>query len=127
VCVTVPGLVRSDGFIVRLPILGWKNVDFLAMATERLGLPVLIARCAVAALEAAWSRRFNTAALARYSRPACNRCGRRSASASCPAMDIPSVSVSRNGIFERAIGAARVGTPASTRRGVRRAGLRRPG
>jgi hypothetical protein len=107
VCVTVPGLVRCDGFIVHLPILGWKNVGFLAMATERLGLPVLIARCAVAALEPAWSRWFNTAALAHYSRPACNRCRRRSATASCSAMEIPSVSVSFIGIFECAIRAAR--------------------
>lgn len=42
VCVTVPGLVRSDGLIVHLPILGWKNVNFLTMATEKLALPVLI-------------------------------------------------------------------------------------
>ena len=41
-CVTVPGLVRRDGFIVHLPILGWRDVNFLAMAAEQLDLPVLI-------------------------------------------------------------------------------------
>ncbi len=42
VSVTVPGLVRSDGFIVHLPILGWKDVNFLEVARQRLNLPVLI-------------------------------------------------------------------------------------
>ena len=42
VSVTVPGLVRNDGFIVHLPILGWKDVNFIPMAQQKLKLPVLI-------------------------------------------------------------------------------------
>jgi predicted ArsR family transcriptional regulator len=32
--VTVPGLVTSEGYIVHLPILGWKNVNLLAMLRD---------------------------------------------------------------------------------------------
>lgn len=42
VVLTVPGLVRSDGFVVHLPILGWRNVNLKAMAEEALGVPVSI-------------------------------------------------------------------------------------
>ncbi len=40
--VTVPGLVRSDGFVLHLPILGWRDVDFLQLTSARLDLPVNI-------------------------------------------------------------------------------------
>ncbi len=40
--VTVPGLVRSDGLIVHLPVLGWKNVNFLEQATAKTRIPVFI-------------------------------------------------------------------------------------
>lgn len=40
--ITVPGLVRSDGFVVHLPALGWKNVNLLKLATRQLDLPVFV-------------------------------------------------------------------------------------
>jgi predicted NBD/HSP70 family sugar kinase len=40
--VTVPGLVRSDGLVLHLPILGWRDVDFLALAGSSLEIPVSI-------------------------------------------------------------------------------------
>jgi N-acetylglucosamine repressor len=40
--VTVPGLVRSDGFVLHLPILGWRDVDFLDLARRSFGIPVSI-------------------------------------------------------------------------------------
>jgi N-acetylglucosamine repressor len=40
--VTVPGLVRSDGFVLHLPILGWRDVDFLGLARRSFGIPVSI-------------------------------------------------------------------------------------
>ena len=33
--VTVPGLVTSDGYVVNLPILGWKSLDLLAILKEQ--------------------------------------------------------------------------------------------
>jgi N-acetylglucosamine repressor len=40
--VTVPGLVRSDGFVVHLPIMGWREVNFLELASQHLDIPVKI-------------------------------------------------------------------------------------
>lgn len=40
--VTVPGLVTSDGFIVHLPILGWKNVDLQGMLDDAVHLPCIV-------------------------------------------------------------------------------------
>ena len=40
--VTVPGLVTSEGFIVHLPILGWKNVRLLEMLREAVHLPCIV-------------------------------------------------------------------------------------
>src|SRR4051794_33555544 len=40
--VTVPGLVRSDGFVLHLPILGWRDVNFLALAAQHFDIPVSI-------------------------------------------------------------------------------------
>ncbi len=40
--VTVPGLVRSDGFVVHLPIMGWREVNFLELATKHIDIPVNI-------------------------------------------------------------------------------------
>lgn len=40
--ITVPGLVRSDGFVVHLPALGWKNVNLLNLAARKLNLPVFV-------------------------------------------------------------------------------------
>lgn len=47
--VTVPGLVRSDGFVLHLPILGWRNVNFLALAEQSFKIPVSIENNANAA------------------------------------------------------------------------------
>jgi predicted NBD/HSP70 family sugar kinase len=47
--VTVPGLVRSDGFVLHLPILGWRDVNFLALAAESFGIPLSIENNANAA------------------------------------------------------------------------------
>ena len=47
--VTVPGLVRRDGFVVHLPILGWREVKLAEMLGERLDLPVLVENNANAA------------------------------------------------------------------------------
>lgn len=40
--ITVPGLVRSDGFVVHLPALGWKNINLLKLAAQKLNLPVFV-------------------------------------------------------------------------------------
>ena len=40
--VTVPGLVRNDGFVLHLPILGWRDVNFLALAKRAFRIPVAI-------------------------------------------------------------------------------------
>jgi N-acetylglucosamine repressor len=47
--VTVPGLVRSDGFVVHLPILGWRDVNLARMLGERLDVPILVENNANAA------------------------------------------------------------------------------
>ncbi|MGU7771687.1 ROK family protein [Burkholderia sp. MR1-5-21] len=47
--VTVPGLVRSDGFVVHLPILGWREVNFLDLAAQDIQIPVSIGNNANAA------------------------------------------------------------------------------
>lgn len=46
---TVPGLVRNDGFIVHLPILGWKGINILGMAELRLPVPLTVENNANAA------------------------------------------------------------------------------
>ena len=40
--VTVPGLVRSDGLVLHLPILGWREVNFLALAKRTFDIPIAI-------------------------------------------------------------------------------------
>lgn len=47
--VTVPGLVRNDGFVLHLPILGWRNVNFLALAEQSFDIPISIENNANAA------------------------------------------------------------------------------
>jgi predicted NBD/HSP70 family sugar kinase len=47
--VTVPGLVTSEGFVVYLPILGWKNVNLLEMLSKKIGLSCLVENNANAA------------------------------------------------------------------------------
>ncbi|MET3927389.1 ROK family transcriptional regulator [Devosia sp. 2618] len=37
--VTVPGLVRRDGHVVNLPILGWKDVNLTPLIADRIDLP----------------------------------------------------------------------------------------
>jgi len=37
---TAPGLVRNDGVVAYLPIVGWRDVDFLGLLASRLPLPV---------------------------------------------------------------------------------------
>jgi N-acetylglucosamine repressor len=46
---TVPGLVRSDGFVVHLPILGWKDVNLQGLAESELHLPTAVENNANAA------------------------------------------------------------------------------
>ena len=47
--VTVPGLVTTEGFVVNLPILGWKTTDFRALLAAVTDLPVTIENNANAA------------------------------------------------------------------------------
>ncbi|WP_448950351.1 ROK family protein [Labrys neptuniae] len=47
--ITVPGLVRSDGHVVHLPMLGWKDLNFRALAEKALSAPVLVENNAHAA------------------------------------------------------------------------------
>jgi predicted NBD/HSP70 family sugar kinase len=47
--VTVPGLVTSDGYVVNLPILGWKSLDLLAILKEQGSLPYIVENDANAA------------------------------------------------------------------------------
>lgn len=47
--VTVPGLVRIDGHVINLPILGWKDVGLGALIASRLDLPCQIENNANAA------------------------------------------------------------------------------
>lgn len=37
--VTVPGLVRRDGYVINLPILGWKNIELSQLLTAAIDLP----------------------------------------------------------------------------------------
>ena len=39
---TVPGLVRSDGLVVHLPVLGWKNVKLLQLAAAHIDTPLFV-------------------------------------------------------------------------------------
>ena len=47
--ITVPGLVRRDGFVLHLPILGWRNVNFLALVKQSFDISVSIENNANAA------------------------------------------------------------------------------
>ncbi len=47
--VTVPGLVTADGFVVNLPILGWKKVNLLELLSKAVRLPFLVENNANAA------------------------------------------------------------------------------
>lgn len=49
VVLTVPGLVRDDGFVVNLPILGWRDVALHSMAEDRLGVAMSVENNATAA------------------------------------------------------------------------------
>jgi len=40
--ITVPGLVRGDGMVLHLPILGWRDVNLLALARKAFRIPVAI-------------------------------------------------------------------------------------
>ena len=46
---TVPGLVTSEGFIVYLPIMGWKNVNLLGLLRAATDLPFFVENNAKAA------------------------------------------------------------------------------
>jgi predicted NBD/HSP70 family sugar kinase len=47
--VTVPGLVTSEGFVVSLPILGWRNINLLEILGGKIGLSCLVENNANAA------------------------------------------------------------------------------
>ncbi len=47
--VTLPGLVSSDGHVVHLPILGWKDVNLLGLIKEVVKIPVFVENNANAA------------------------------------------------------------------------------
>jgi N-acetylglucosamine repressor len=47
--VTVPGIVTSDGFVINLPILGWKSVDLLKELSGSVTLPCFVENNANAA------------------------------------------------------------------------------
>ena len=47
--VTVPGIVTAEGFVINLPILGWKSVDLLAELSKRIDLPCFVENNANAA------------------------------------------------------------------------------
>ncbi|MBB4227996.1 ROK family transcriptional regulator [Rhizobium mongolense] len=47
--VTVPGIVTSDGFVINLPILGWKSVDLRAELSSAITLPCFVENNANAA------------------------------------------------------------------------------
>jgi predicted NBD/HSP70 family sugar kinase len=49
VCVTVPGLVRNDGLVTNLVIVGWRDVDFRGTLSRMLPIPVQIENDANAA------------------------------------------------------------------------------
>jgi predicted NBD/HSP70 family sugar kinase len=47
--VTVPGLVRSDGYVIYLPILGWRDLDLAPLLAESVGLNCVVENNANAA------------------------------------------------------------------------------
>ena len=47
--VTVPGLVTTDGFVIHLPILGWKEVAFADLVSGNISLPCIVENNANAA------------------------------------------------------------------------------
>jgi predicted NBD/HSP70 family sugar kinase len=47
--VTVPGLVQLDGFIVHLPMLGWKEISFTQLLSKKIALPCVVENNANAA------------------------------------------------------------------------------
>ncbi|MDP1730842.1 MAG: ROK family protein [Devosia sp.] len=47
--VTVPGLVRSDGYVINLPILGWKKLNLARMLDQELDVPCYVENNANAA------------------------------------------------------------------------------
>ena len=47
--VTVPGLVRSDGYVVNLPILGWKDVNLAQLLRLKIDVPCYLENNANAA------------------------------------------------------------------------------
>ena len=47
--VTVPGIVTAEGFVINLPILGWKSVDLLAELSKRIDLSCFVENNANAA------------------------------------------------------------------------------
>lgn len=47
--VTVPGLVRSDGYVINLPILGWKKINLSRMLDQELDVPCYVENNANAA------------------------------------------------------------------------------
>ena len=47
--VTVPGLATSEGFVLNLPIMGWKNFDLSAVLKEQIRLPCFVENDANAA------------------------------------------------------------------------------
>ena len=56
--VTVPGLVNSDGHIVHLPIMGWKDVNLRELLQSKVNMPVFVENNAdAAAFAAAYTRR----------------------------------------------------------------------
>ncbi|MFK0166921.1 ROK family protein [Rhizobium sp. NPDC090279] len=40
--IAFPGIVRSDGFVVNLPLVGWRNVDFPNLLSQHIDLPFFI-------------------------------------------------------------------------------------
>ncbi|MGR9221227.1 ROK family protein (plasmid) [Rhizobium leguminosarum] len=47
--VTVPGIVTSEGYVINLPILGWKSTDLLAELSAAIPLPCFVENNANAA------------------------------------------------------------------------------
>ncbi|SHF96014.1 Sugar kinase of the NBD/HSP70 family, may contain an N-terminal HTH domain [Kaistia soli DSM 19436] len=47
--VTVPGLVTLDGYVVHLPILGWRELNLRALLAEAIPLPAIVENNATAA------------------------------------------------------------------------------
>lgn len=47
--ITVPGIVTADGFVVNLPIMGWKQVDLLGLLAKTIDIPCFVENDANAA------------------------------------------------------------------------------